>query len=81
MIFLGAGIILLPNVPLIAIMYYSQVINGLLLPFILIFMLLLINDKRIMGNYVNSRLMNIISWATVIILNGLSLAMVASSFF
>jgi Mn2+/Fe2+ NRAMP family transporter len=81
MIFLGAGIILLPNVPLIAIMYYSQVINGLLLPFILIFMLLLINDKRIMGNYVNSRLMNIVSWATVVILNGLSLAMVASSFF
>jgi Mn2+/Fe2+ NRAMP family transporter len=81
MIFLGAGIILLPNVPLIAIMYYSQVINGLLLPFILIFMLLLINDKRIMGNYVNSRLMNIVSWATVVILNGMSLAMVASSFF
>ena len=81
MIFLGAGFILLPNVPLIAIMYYSQVINGILLPFILIFMLLLINDKRIMGNYVNSRLMNIISWATVVILNCLSAAMVVSAFF
>ena len=80
MIFLGAGIILLPNVPLIGIMYYSQVINGILLPFILIFMLLLINDKRIMGNYVNGRLMNIVSWATVVILNGLSLAMVVSAF-
>ena len=68
MIFLGAGIILLPNVPLISIMYYSQVINGLLLPFILIFMLLLINDKRIMGDYVNGRLMNVVSWATVIVL-------------
>jgi Mn2+/Fe2+ NRAMP family transporter len=62
-------------------MYYSQVINGLLLPFILIFMLLLINDKRIMGDFVNSRLMNIISWATVVILNVLSLAMVVSMFF
>jgi NRAMP (natural resistance-associated macrophage protein)-like metal ion transporter len=81
MIFLGAGIILLPNVPLIAIMYYSQVINGILLPFILIFMLLLINDRRIMGDFVNSRLMNIVSWATVVILNGLSLAMVVSAFF
>ena len=81
MIFLGAGIILLPNVPLIGIMYYSQVINGILLPFILIFMLLLINDKRIMGNYVNGRLMNIISWITVVVLNGLSLAMVISAFF
>ncbi|PKN77418.1 MAG: Mn transporter [Deltaproteobacteria bacterium HGW-Deltaproteobacteria-10] len=81
MIFLGAGIILLPNVPLISIMYYSQVINGILLPFILIFMLLLINDKRIMGDYVNGRLMNIISWLTVVILNGLSVTMVVSAFF
>jgi NRAMP (natural resistance-associated macrophage protein)-like metal ion transporter len=81
MIFLGAGFILLPNVPLIAIMYYSQVINGILLPFILIFILLLINDKRIMGNYVNGRLMNIVSWATVVILNVLSVAMVVSAFF
>jgi NRAMP (natural resistance-associated macrophage protein)-like metal ion transporter len=80
MIFLGAGIILLPNVPLIAIMYYSQVFNGILLPFVLIFMLLLINDKRIMGNYVNNRLMNIVSWGTVIVLIGLSVAMVVSTF-
>ena len=80
MIFLGAGIILFPNVPLIAIMYYSQVINGILLPFVLIFMLLLINDKRIMGEYVNGLLMNIVSWITVIILIGLSVAMIMSSF-
>lgn len=81
MIFLGAGIILLPGVPLISIMFYSQVINGVLLPFVLIFMLFLINDKRIMGEYVNSRLMNVISWGTVIILVGLSVAMVVSAFF
>lgn len=80
MIFVTAGIILLPNVPLIAIMYYSQVINGVLLPFVLIFMLLLINDKRVMGEYVNSRVMNVISWATVIILVGLSTAMVVTAF-
>jgi NRAMP (natural resistance-associated macrophage protein)-like metal ion transporter len=79
MIFLGAGIILLPDVPLIKIMYYSQVINGILLPFVLIFMLFLINDKRIMGNYVNGRLMNIVSWLTVIVLIGLSVAMVVST--
>ncbi len=81
LIFLGAGIILLPNVPLIAIMYYSQVINGILLPFVLIFMLLLINDERIMGEYVNGKLMNVISWVTVIILIGLSLTMVISALF
>lgn len=81
MIAFGSGIILLPDVPLIKIMFYSQVINGILLPFVLIFMLLLINDKRIMGDYVNGRLMNIASWTTVIILIGLSVAMVVSAFF
>jgi NRAMP (natural resistance-associated macrophage protein)-like metal ion transporter len=79
MIALGAGIILLPNMPLISIMYYSQVINGLLLPFILIFMLLLINDRRIMGDYVNSRFMNVVTWLTVILLILLSGAMVITS--
>jgi len=60
-------------------MYYSQVINGLLLPFILIFMLLLINDRKIMGNYVNGPVVNVISWFTVILLTCLSLAMAFSS--
>jgi NRAMP (natural resistance-associated macrophage protein)-like metal ion transporter len=77
-IFLGAGIILLPGMPLISIMFYSQVINGILLPFILIFMLLLINDRKIMGDYVNGSVMNILSWATVAVLISLSLAMVLS---
>jgi len=79
MIVLGAAIILLPNMPLIGIMYYSQVINGLLLPFVLIFMLLLVNDRRIMGEYVNGRTMNLITWLTVGILILLSLAIVITS--
>jgi NRAMP (natural resistance-associated macrophage protein)-like metal ion transporter len=79
MIFLGAAIILFPNMPLVAIMYYSQVINGMLLPFILIFMLLLINDRRIMGDYVNGRLMNVVTWFTVGVLILLSVAMVISA--
>ncbi|HEY5498563.1 MAG TPA: Nramp family divalent metal transporter [Syntrophales bacterium] len=79
MIFLGAAIILFPNMPLIAIMFYSQVINGMLLPFILIFMLLLINDRRIMGDYVNGKLMNGVTWLTVGVLILLSLAMVISA--
>lgn len=78
-IVLGAGIILLPNVPLISIMFYSQVINGILLPFILIFMLLLINDRKTMGDYVNSRLMNILSCITIVVLISLSLAMVLAA--
>ncbi|MFA5182896.1 MAG: Nramp family divalent metal transporter [Syntrophales bacterium] len=79
MIFLGAAIILFPNMPLVAIMFYSQVINGMLLPFILIFMLLLINDRRIMGDYVNSKIMNLVTWLTVGILILLSAAMVISA--
>jgi Mn2+/Fe2+ NRAMP family transporter len=60
-------------------MYYSQVVNGVLLPFVLIFMLLLINDRKIMGDYVNGTVMNILSWATVAVLISLSLAMVVSA--
>jgi NRAMP (natural resistance-associated macrophage protein)-like metal ion transporter len=81
MVFLGAGIILLPDMPLITIMYYSQVINGAILPIILVFMLLLINDKKIMGEHRNSLLMNIISWLTVTILAFLSFAMLAFALF
>jgi len=81
MVFLGAGIILLPDLPLIAIMYYSQVINGAILPVILIFMLLLVNDRKIMGEYTNSLAMNIISWLTVAILTVLSLTMLAFMLF
>ena len=75
-IFLGAGIILLPAMPLISIMFYTQVINGVLLPFILIFMLLLINDRRVMGRYTNHLSTNIIAWLTVAALIFLSGAMV-----
>ena len=79
MVFLGMGIILFPDVPLISIMFYSQVINGVLLPVILIFMLLLVNDRRIMGNYVNGWLLNLVSYVTIIVLIFLSGAMIFTS--
>jgi Mn2+/Fe2+ NRAMP family transporter len=69
-------IIMLPNVPLLSILYLSQVANGILLPFLLILMLLIINDKRIMGEHVNSRILNIISWITVVSVMSLSIALV-----
>ena len=72
-------IILIPNAPLLSILFFSQVANGLLLPFILIFMLLLINDKKIMGEHVNSRFFNIIAGTTIVILIGLSIALVLTS--
>jgi NRAMP (natural resistance-associated macrophage protein)-like metal ion transporter len=79
MIFLGAAVILLPELPLIPIMFYSQVINGLLLPFILIFMLILANDRRIMGKYTNGRILNGIALLTILILILLSGALVFTS--
>jgi NRAMP (natural resistance-associated macrophage protein)-like metal ion transporter len=81
MILLGAGIILLPGIPLISIMYYSQVINGILLPVILVAMLLLVNDRGIMGEHVNGPIMNILSWGAVAGLIVLSVTLLASSLF
>jgi NRAMP (natural resistance-associated macrophage protein)-like metal ion transporter len=70
----GAGVILTPNLPLVKITILSQVVNGVVLPFVLIFMLLLINKKELMGEYVNSRLFNGIAWATTVIMIGLTIA-------
>lgn len=72
LIFLGAGVVLWPNLPLIPIMFISQVVNGIVLPVILVFMLLLINNRKIMGAYTNGRAFNILAWLTVVILISLS---------
>jgi len=73
---ISAIIILIPNAPLIQISIWSQVINGVLLPVVLVSMILLINNKKIMGTYVNNYFQNIIGWAAVAILTGLSLTLV-----
>ncbi len=78
-IIVGAGIILLPNAPLIAISLWSQRINGILLPVVLVFMMLIINNKEIMGKHVNKGLGNIIGWVTIIILIILSGMMLVTS--
>jgi len=69
----SAIIILIPNAPLIQISIWSQVLNGILLPVVLVSMILLINNKKIMGIYVNNKMQNIIGWGTVVVLTGLSL--------
>jgi Mn2+/Fe2+ NRAMP family transporter len=70
----GAGVILVPNLPLVKISILSQVVNGIAVPPVLIFMLLLVNKKDLMGEYVNSRTYNAIAWATTVIMTVLSLA-------
>jgi len=74
LIIAGAGVILIPNLPLIKIAIWSQVINGVAVPPLLVFMLLLVNNKGLMGEYVNSRLFNVIAWSTTGIMTALSIA-------
>ena len=71
-IFFSGLIILVPSSPLITIMFVSQVINGLVLPIVLFFMLLLINDPQVMREHRNGPVLNVLCWATVLILTVLS---------
>ena len=75
----GAGLILLPKFPYIKVIIFSQVLNGIVLPFVLIFMLLLINKKELMGEYTNSRFYNAVAWATVVIVIVLTAALLVTS--
>jgi Mn2+/Fe2+ NRAMP family transporter len=59
-------------------MVLSQVVNGVVLPFVLIFMLMLTNDRELMGEHVNTRGFNIVAWTTVTVMIGLTLAMLAT---
>src|SRR4029434_10893242 len=70
-----AGVLMIPRFALPHIMVLSQVVNGIVLPFVLIFMLLLINDKELMGGHVNTRGFNVIAWLTVGVMIARTLAM------
>lgn len=76
LIVVGAGVILIPKFPLVQMILLSQVLNGVLLPFVLIFMVLLINKVDIMREWTNSRAFNLVAWAAVVIMIGLTLALV-----
>ena len=80
LIALGAGMILIPGIPLVRIAYFSQVANGFLLPFVLVFMLLLVNRMDLMGQFANSRGHNFVARATVGALVLLTVSLVALSF-
>lgn len=75
LIVVGAGVVLIPGFPLVRMILLSQVLNGMLLPFILIFMILLINKRDLMQEWVNPRWFNFVSWTTVVIMIGLTLAL------
>ncbi len=71
-------VLILPDSQLVNFAVWSQVLNGVLLPFIIILMLLLINRTDLMGEHKNSRLWNWVAWATSILVVGLTLAMLWS---
>jgi NRAMP (natural resistance-associated macrophage protein)-like metal ion transporter len=79
LIVVGAGVTLLPHFPLVKMILLSQVLNGVLLPVVLIFMILLINKHDLMGEWVNPRWFNLVAWVTVVVIIGLTLAWIGIS--
>jgi len=72
----GAGFVLVPQIPLMKVIIVSQVANGMLLPFVLFFMLTLVNRSDLMGTHTNSRAANVIAWSTSIVMVVLTIALV-----
>ncbi len=79
MIAIGAGVVLIPNFPFLKMMYLSQVGNGILLPFILLFMLSLVNDEEIMGEFKNTPSLNVVTYIVVAVLILLTILMLTFS--
>lgn len=75
---IGVFIILIPNAPLIAITIWSQILNAMLLPVVLISMILMVNNKRIMGKYTNNAFQNTVGWTTTVALIGMTIMLIIS---
>ncbi|MHB8780973.1 MAG: Nramp family divalent metal transporter [Candidatus Geothermincolia bacterium] len=76
----GGVLMLIPKIPLLSVMFISQTMNGILLPVILVCMLLICNDREIMGDYVNKGFFNGVAWAVAIGVAALSLILVVVGF-
>ncbi|MDQ2899144.1 MAG: Nramp family divalent metal transporter [Acidobacteriota bacterium] len=79
LILCGAGFVLIPGLPLLKVILFSQVANGILLPFVLIFMLRLVNNKGLMGEYRNHFWGNLIAWSTSVVMIALTVALIWTS--
>lgn len=77
----AAAVVLLPGLDLIGIMLVSQVVNGVLLPFLLIFMMIIVNDRTVMGRHVNSTLNNVLAWTTIVVVITLTVVLVFMTLF
>jgi len=79
LIVFGAGFVLIPGMPLLKVILISQVANGVLLPFVLFFMLKLVNRERIMGEYRNGFWGNLVAGGTSVIMVGLTVMLIWNS--
>ncbi len=79
-IILGAALVLIPGLPLIQVMYVAAAVNGILLPVVLVYTLIITNDRSIMGNFTNGRFFNLIAWLTVVVMITLTLILLAFQF-
>lgn len=80
-IVVSAFLVLLPGAPLVSLMVLSAVVNGVLLPFVLVYAISLVNNRKLMGDYVNSRGYNYISWGTIVVIIALTAFLVVTSIF
>ncbi len=76
----SGGMILLPGAPLLRIILVSQILNGILLPAVLVFMLVLVNRESLMGSFTNGRAYNVVAWITIASLTALTILLVTLSF-
>jgi Mn2+/Fe2+ NRAMP family transporter len=79
LIAIGAAGVLVPGVPLVRLILLSQVINGVLLPVVLVFMVRLVNNRELMGDWVNSRLYNLVTWLAVFVMIAMTFVLTANS--
>jgi NRAMP (natural resistance-associated macrophage protein)-like metal ion transporter len=68
----GAAVVLIPGFPLIRMILFSQVVNGILLPLVLVFMIKLVNNRDLMHEWINPRVYNLVAWTAVVILVGMA---------
>ena len=79
LIAVGAGAILIPDLPLVKVMLFSQDVNGILIPAVLVFVLLLVNNRRIMGRHVNGPWYNLVAWASTAVIIAFTALLLAAS--
>jgi len=79
LIVVGGGVVLLPSFPLVKAILLSQVLNGILLPLVLVFMILLVNKRRLMREWTNNATYNVVAWTAVVVMIGLTLALIGIS--